>query len=184
MISYQFHGMDISQVSVWFFIYSFLGWAMECVVIRRELGYWENRGFAKMPFCVIYGFGTFIAYHIFAPILNNYVAIYVAGCVCATILEYLTAQLMLRLFGEVWWDYRHKKFNYKGIICLESTLCWGILALFIFAVFNQYVELFVNSLNHNLVVFVGTMLAVSYIIDFTYHFTKSVFARHNEEINV
>ncbi len=41
---------------------------MECVVIRKQLGYWENRGFAKLPFCVIYGFGTFIAFNIFAPI--------------------------------------------------------------------------------------------------------------------
>ena len=54
------------------FIYSFFGWAMECIVIRKQLGYWENRGFAKLPFCVIYGFGVFIAFHIFAPIEGNY----------------------------------------------------------------------------------------------------------------
>ena len=41
-----------------FFLYSFLGWCMECVVIRREKGEWENRGFVRSPFCIIYGFGA------------------------------------------------------------------------------------------------------------------------------
>jgi len=53
----NFSDLNIYQFIVWFFIYSFLGWCMECVVIRVQLGYWENRGFAKLPFCVIYGFG-------------------------------------------------------------------------------------------------------------------------------
>lgn len=52
MIGYTFHGMNMSQLALWFFIYSFCGWAMECVVIRIQLGRWENRGFAKLPFCV------------------------------------------------------------------------------------------------------------------------------------
>lgn len=85
---------------------------MECIVIRKQLGYWENRGFAKLPFCVIYGFGVFIAFHIFAPIEGNYPALYVAGAICATIFEYMTARLMQKLFGEVWWNYDHLRFNY------------------------------------------------------------------------
>lgn len=96
-MGYTFHGMNFGQFALWFFAYSFFGWAMECVVIRIQLKRWENRGFARLPFCVIYGFGTFIAYNIFATIEHNYVALYFAGCVCATIFEYLTARLMLKL---------------------------------------------------------------------------------------
>ena len=36
-----------------FFLYSFLGWVMECIVIRREKGVWENRGFVHSP-CLLY----------------------------------------------------------------------------------------------------------------------------------
>ena len=107
-----FRSMNISQLVIWFFIYSFLGWCMECVVIRKQLGYWENRGFSKLPFCVIYGFGTLIAFNILKPIEHNYIALYIFGCICATAFEYLTAQVMLKLFGEVWWNYDHLKFNY------------------------------------------------------------------------
>ena len=44
-----------------FFLYSFCGWVMECIVIRREKGVWENRGFVHLPLCIIYGFGAMAA---------------------------------------------------------------------------------------------------------------------------
>lgn len=82
-----------------FFLYSFLGWCMECVVIRREKGEWENRGFVRSPFCIIYGFGAMLGYALLRPFAGNYVVLYVVGAVAATAFEYLTALLMLRLFG-------------------------------------------------------------------------------------
>ena len=167
---FMFHGMDIFQFFVWFFIYSFLGWGMECIVIRRQKGYWENRGFAKLPFCVIYGFGVFIACYLFAPIQHNYAALYVWGCIGATVFEYIVAMAMMKLFGEVWWNYDHLKFNYKGILCLESTLAWGLLALIIFGYFNIRLESFVMHINHRYVMIMGTALPIMYVTDFTYHF--------------
>lgn len=116
-----------------FFLYSFLGWVMECIVIRREKGRWENRGFAHLPFCIIYGFGAMLGFALLRPFSGNYVLLYLVGAVLATLFEYLTARLMLRLFGTFWWDYTNKPFNYKGILCLESTLGWGLIALLLFA---------------------------------------------------
>lgn len=174
MLNYTFHGMNLGQLALWFFIYSFLGWAMECVVIRIQLGRWENRGFAKLPFCVIYGFGTFIAFHILAPVQDNFVALYICGAIAATVFEFITAQIMLKLFGEVWWNYDHLPFNYKGILCLESTLGWGVLALFIFGFFNNVVEGFVLSLNTKVASSLGAMFVIAYICDFSYHFYKNI----------
>ena len=39
--------------------------------------------------------------------------------------------MMQKLLGEVWWDYTEKPMNYKGIICLESTIAWGFYAIII-----------------------------------------------------
>jgi uncharacterized membrane protein len=149
-----------------------MGWLMECVVIRKQKGYWENRGFAKLPFCVIYGFGVFLALVLFAPIKDNMVAVYIAGCIGATTLEFLVAQLMLKLFGQVWWNYDHLPFNYKGILCLESTLAWGVIAVFLIGFFNTRMENFVRDLNHGLVMCCSMVLLLSYLCDFTYHFGK------------
>ena len=171
ILNFTFRGMNINQLVVWFFIYSFLGWCMECVVIRHQLGYWENRGFAKSPFCIIYGFGLFFAFILFKPIEHNFVALYIAGAVCATAFEYLTAQVMLKLFGEVWWNYDHLKFNYKGIICLQSTIGWGFVAVFVFGALNRGVQSLVFSLNRGLVVALSVALVCIYVVDFTIHFT-------------
>ena len=122
-----------------FFLYSFLGWVMECIVIRREKGRWENRGFAHLPFCIIYGFGAMLGFALLRPFSGNYVLLYLVGAVLATLFEYLTARLMLRLFGTFWWDYTNKPFNYKGILCLESTLGWGLIALLLFAFLHRLV---------------------------------------------
>lgn len=179
---FTFHDMNFYQLAVWFFIYSFLGWGMECIVIRKQKGYWENRGFAKLPFCVIYGFGTLIALNIFAPIQDNYLALYICGCIGATAFEYLTALVMLKLFGEVWWNYDHLRFNYKGILCLESTLAWGLIALLIFGFLNARIESFVLMLPMAATRILSTVLVFSYLIDFSYNFGKRILGhRHGTD---
>lgn len=187
MLGFYFHDMTIGQFLVWFFVYSFLGWCMECVVIRKELGYWENRGFAKLPFCVIYGFGTLIAMLAFGRFVNNWILLYVVCMVAATIFEYLVAILMLKLFGNVWWNYDHKKFNYKGILCLESTLGWGLIGMIVFYVINKPIETVVKDGPENIITAIGVILLVSYIVDFTWHFAKSIKAKRsvddNQEVN-
>lgn len=169
-----FRGMTIGQLAIWFFIYSFLGWMMECIVIRIQLGRWENRGFAKMPFCVIYGFGVLIAFNIFKPIENNFLALFAFGSICATAFEFLTAQVMLKLFGEVWWNYDHLPFNYKGILCLESSIGWGIIAVLLFGFVNLFIESLVILINPQIAAVVGGVLTIAYLVDFSLNFTKKL----------
>ena len=132
-----------------FFLYSFLGWVMECIVIRREKGRWENRGFALLR-----------------PFSGNYVLLYLVGAVLATLFEYLTARLMLRLFGTFWWDYTNKPFNYKGILCLESTLGWGFIALLLFAFLHRLVFRAVLLIPDRVGLAAAFLLVCAYAVDF------------------
>ena len=113
-------------------------------------------------------------FFIFKPIEHNYIALYIFGCICATAFEYLTAQVMLKLFGEVWWNYDHLKFNYKGIICLQSTLGWGFVAVFIFGFLNKFVEHFVFSIDERVASVMAMILVFSYTGDFMHSFYKSM----------
>ena len=61
------------------------------------------------------------------------------GAILATTFEFLVAKLMVRLFGEFWWDYNNKPFNYKGVICLESTICWGVMTMLLFVLLQPLV---------------------------------------------
>lgn len=149
-----------------FFIYSFMGWVMECIVIRREKGFWENRGFARVPFCIIYGFGAMLGYLLLKPFSHNYFLLYLVGAVCATAFEYLTARLMLRLFGTFWWDYTNKPFNYKGILCLESTLGWGVIAVFLFAFMHKFVVGVSLAMPRTVGLMMAVILSIVYAVDF------------------
>ena len=124
-------GTDVYHLISAFIIYSMIGWLVESIYMsfcNRKL---TNRGFGRGPFCPIYGFGGVLGYLILHPLSKNLLGLYFAGAVLATTFEYLVGRIMLKLFGEVWWDYNEKPYNYQGIICLESTVAWGFYAIII-----------------------------------------------------
>ena len=132
-------GADVWHLVAAFCIYSVLGWLVESVymsICNRRL---TNRGFAKGPFCPIYGFGALAGYFLLRPFAGNPVLLYLTGAFTATVFEYLVGKAMRRLFGEVWWDYNEKPFNYQGIVCLESTIAWGFYAVIIIAIIPMLV---------------------------------------------
>ncbi len=125
----EFFGTDLYHLIFAFIIYSILGWLVESIYMswcNRNL---TNRGFGRGPFCPIYGFGAVAGYLVLHPLSNNLVGLYFAGAILATIFEYIVGIMMQKLLGEVWWDYNEKPLNYKGIICLESTIAWGFYAI-------------------------------------------------------
>ena len=51
--------MNVYDFINWFFMYSFLGYLLECIVLSAEYKRpVVDRGFGHGPFCVIYGFGA------------------------------------------------------------------------------------------------------------------------------
>ena len=53
--------MSICNYINWFFLYSFLGYLLECIVLTVEYKRpVVDRGFGHGPFCVIYGFGAWV----------------------------------------------------------------------------------------------------------------------------
>ena len=124
-------GMDVYHLLTVFLIYSVLGWLVESIYMSFCNKKLTNRGFAKGPFCPIYGFGALIGYFVLSPLRKNLIALYLVGAILATTFEFLVGIGMKKLFGEVWWDYNDKPFNYRGLICLESPLAWGVDAIIV-----------------------------------------------------
>ena len=150
-----------------FFLYSFLGWAMECCVIRREKGVWENRGFARSPFCIVYGFGAMLGYAALRPLAGNALLLFFAGALGATGFEYLTARAMMRLFGDFWWDYSGKRYNYKGMLCLESTAGWGVLLVALILWLHRLAFRLVLAIPERAGWGLALLLSGVYLVDFT-----------------
>jgi len=136
---------------------------------------WINRGFIFGPICPIYGFGALGVYFFLKPFAGNYVALYFLGSFMATVFEYLVARIMIYVFGQVWWDYADKPFNYKGILCLESSIGWGIYTVVMFTVLQKGVIYLADSYSYRTGCIFGGICMVYYLVDFTYHLCKEKF---------
>lgn len=167
-------GYDMYHLISCFFLFSILGWMVESIYMsfcNRKI---TNRGFMTGPFCPIYGVGATVGYIVLHPLADNMLALYIVGAILATAFEFLVAKLMLRLFGEVWWDYNDKFCNYKGVICLESTLAWGVYAVVIITFLFDKVMSFVDKYPHAWGVKIISFVFVMALLDFGYHFAVAV----------
>lgn len=149
-----------------FYFYSFFGWCFESTYVSILQKHPVNRGFMRGPFLPLYGSGEIMMLVVSKPFYNNIILVYIAGCIGATILEYVTGVTMESLFKVRYWDYSHKFLNYKGHICLESTLFWGVLTV-VFTHFLQIpIEHMVMSIPYNVLSVVTVILTVYISCDF------------------
>ena len=149
---------DLYHAVNWFLLYSILGWFLESAYMSFCNKRLTNRGFVRGPICPIYGVGFLGAYFLFSPIAHNKILLYVA----------------------VWWDYKDKPFNYKGILCLESTLAWGIYAVCLFLFVHKWISALADSYSMTFGKILVIAAAVYYIADFAYCVAK---AKNNEGLD-
>ena len=160
-------GIDGYEVVMWFLTYSMMGWLVESIYMSFCNHKITNRGFAKGPFCPIYGFGALTVFFILRPYSDNSMLLFFLGSFLATTLEFLTALVMKRIFGEIWWDYHEKPFNYRGIICLESSIAWGFYTLFLLMFLQNIVAAFVAMIPVRAGRAIGNLILIGYIMDFS-----------------
>ena len=160
-------GIDGYEVVMWFLTYSMMGWLVESIYMSFCNHKITNRGFAKGPFCPIYGFGALTVFFVLRPYSDNSILLFFLGSFLATTLEFLTALVMKHIFGEIWWDYHEKPFNYRGIICLESSIAWGFYTLFLFMFLQNIVAALVAMIPVRAGRAIGNLILIGYIMDFS-----------------
>lgn len=174
----ELFGSDVYHLIAAFIIYSVLGWFVESAYMSFCNHRLTNRGFAKGPFCPIYGFGAVIGYLVLNPLSGHYVTLYLTGAFLATTFEYLVGIMMQKLLGEVWWDYTEKPMNYKGIICLESTIAWGFYAIIITMFLHERVLHLIDAMDmaygRILCIVILAIVTVDYLIRLYLLFRTSI----------
>lgn len=135
MYSYQ-----LQQWLLFFFIYCFIGWCWESAYVSAKKREWVNRGFLKGPFLPIYGFGALAVLVSTLPVRPYPLLVYFFGLLGATLLELVTGICMEKLFHVRYWDYSNQKFNFKGHICLSSSVAWGFFSLAMIYGFHKPIE--------------------------------------------
>lgn len=157
-----------------FYLYCFLGWCFESAYVSIRTRQLTNRGFLRGPFLPIYGSGAMMMLVVSRPFQDNLVLTYLAGCVGATALEYVTGVVMEAIFKVRYWDYSYKKFQFQGHICLSSTLAWGGFTILMTRVIHQPIEGFVLSLNATALNLITLLLTVALTCDFAVSFRAAM----------
>lgn len=165
-------GTDIYHIVASFVMYSMLGWLVESIYMSICNHKLTNRGFARGPFCPIYGFGAVACYLILNPLKGHYVSLYIVGAVLATIFEFIVGKGMIKFLGELWWDYNDKPFNYKGIVCLESTIAWGFYAIGVIHFVNSGIYWIIDRVNYHTGIRLITAALVLVVIDYVIQLVK------------
>ena len=148
--------MSLYQILIYFVIYSFLGWIAEVIYHTVTYGEVENRGMLNGPVCPIYGVGIvgcfLISDAVMSAISNgqvtdgrslNGVLVFIGGGILATLLEYVTGYVLEKLFHMRWWDYRGKPFNIDGYVCVEFSIIWGFVAVFVVKILHPDMRTYV-----------------------------------------
>lgn len=133
-----------------------------------------NRGFLKGPWLPLYGSGAILVLWLTLPFQETPALVYLVGAIGATVLEYVTGEAMVRLFKVRYWDYSNQKIQYKGHICLSSSIAWGFLSLLMVYVVHKPVESFIFWMHEEVVSVLTFVVTVCMVYDFSNAFRKAM----------
>jgi len=157
------------QWLLFFYIYCFIGWCWETGFVSVKKHHFENRGFLSGPFLPIYGSGAIMMLIVAGP-FHNLIAIYFAGVLGATALELVTGIAMEAMFKVRYWDYSMKFCNYKGYICLGSSVAWGFFTIILTKYIHKPMEHFVLGQPTIVINLVSMALTAYMMADFALSF--------------
>lgn len=161
---------SIEQWLLFFYIYCFLGWCFESTYVSVRKGHWVNRGFMKAPFLPLYGSGAILMLVVGRIFEDSLILTYLVGLIGATLLELFTGAAMEYLYKIKYWDYSNQRFNFKGHICLTSSIAWGFFTILVTRSIHKPIEALVLRFPEMAVTGAVLVLTVLLIRDFALSF--------------
>ena len=112
------HVYTTGQWVLLFFFYCFCGWVWESCYVSLCQRHWVNRGFLHGPLLPIYGSGAILILLATIPVAEDLRLVWLFGMLAATALEYVTGDVMERIFKVRYWDYSNQKFQILSLLIL------------------------------------------------------------------
>ncbi len=157
-----------------FYFYCIFGWCFESMYVSLKTRHLTNRGFLKGPWLPLYGSGAILVLWLTLPFQETPVLVYLTGALGATVLEYVTGEAMVRLFKVRYWDYSDQKLQYRGHICLSSSVAWGFLSLLMVYGVHKPVEQLIFRIHEEVVSVLTFGITVCMVHDFSVAFQKAM----------
>lgn len=158
---------SFTQIIFFFLVYCFFGWIIESTYVSVKTKKLTNRGFLRGPVIPIYGCGAMMMVFCAAPFTKWPVAVFFAGLLGCSVLEYCTGMIMEAIFKVRYWDYSNTKGNINGYVCWWASLSWGFLTLGMNYFVHKHVAALSNLLSPLALRIITSLGAGLFIIDLT-----------------
>lgn len=140
-------GITLWRIVAYFIIYSVVGFIIETIFGVLTKGVLESRkSFLYGPFCSIYGLRAVLMILPLQRFKKNNYTLFAAGFVIGSIIEYLVSLIGELIFHIKWWDYSDQILNLNGRICVQFSLFWGLLAIYLMSDINKRVDKLIDFL--------------------------------------
>lgn len=133
-------------LTLFFSVYSMIGWLCESIYCSIPQKRWINRGFLNGPFCPVYGFGALLILAVLSPLLRLFefplelIVLFFTATLLTSVLEYVTSVLLEKLFHTSWWDYSNHKYQIHGRVCLMNSLLFGVMSTLVLEVLHPLIS--------------------------------------------
>jgi uncharacterized membrane protein len=156
---------------LFFFLFSFVGWAWEVTLMLVTLGKFVNRGIMFGPWLPIYGTGGIVALLLLARLRKNPPACFFGAIVLSGILEYSTSWFLEMQYHTKWWDYTGYFLNLDGRICAEGLLVFGVGCSLVIYLVAPLFDSFVSKKSPKIIIPLSVILLALFGVDAVYsHF--------------
>lgn len=167
-----------------FYVYCFLGWCFESLYVSLCRRYPENRGLVSGPFVIIYGVCAMVLISIKDYISSSMILAYFIGAIVITVIEYFTGEAMEMIFGRKFWDYSNQPFNFKGHICLSSSLAWGVMSILLVRYIHPSVTSFLSMIDTTGIIITAFTATVLFLTDYIQSFRREFLRLESALIHV
>ncbi len=159
----------IPTIIMFFFIFSFIGWAWEVALYLIEDGVFVNRGTMYGPWLPIYGSGGLLILLGLYKLRKNAVVQFFAAMTLCGVLEYFTSYALEVLHdGTKWWDYSGYFINLNGRICGEGLLVFGLGGIAVVYALAPHLAGLIGKMNRKLLMGIVTILIIIFAADALY----------------
>lgn len=161
--------MEVVDYLYMFFFYAIFGYVWEVIWVSLNEKKLTNRGFVYGPILPIYGFGAvFITLFVDKAISrfsDSLIVIFTSGLVIATFLELVSGATIEKIFKVRYWDYSKRFMNFKGLICLRSSMFFGVMSILMVRHTNIFIYNLQKQIQHSKFAFVIYVLTAVFAAD-------------------
>ncbi|MBR5227358.1 MAG: putative ABC transporter permease [Clostridia bacterium] len=150
---------------IYFFIIgAFFGWVLECTFKAFSRNFKRAPGILYSPFCILYGIGTVMLATIIPMITSNWFLQFLLSAVILTVCEYITYDLLFKMYGITLWDYSDMTLVINKKVCFEFAITWGILGVlfinFILPIFTSVFYIFSGKIMYLILFAIFTLICL------------------------